>query len=147
MKKLLISVLIILLIVLSIFIGLNGFKIGKIEVLGIKGIQEKNEQLDQKVQDATKLASTNYKKAIDEVQENAKRLTEEKKNYEEIALINTESEGQPAAQIQKYEIETLWVKLGNYATSEGATLKIELMKGPTNIEDTYNLKFTVIFSF
>lgn len=147
MKKLLISILIILLIVLSVFIGLNGLKIGGIEILGIKGIQEKNAQLDKKVQQATKLASTDYKKAVAEVQENAKKLTEEKNNYEEMALLNANNEGQTTTQIQKYEIETLWVKLGNYATSEGATLKIDLMTGTAGITDTYNLKFTVNGSY
>ena len=64
MKKLLISILILLLIALSIFIALNGFRIGSLEVLGIKRIQEKNDQLDINLEQATKLASIDYKKAI-----------------------------------------------------------------------------------
>jgi len=146
MKKLLISILILLLIALSIFIGLKGYKIGSLDVLGIKGIQEKNDQLDIKLEEATKLASIDYKKVTGEVQENAKKLTEEKKKYEDIITLNADADGE-TAQIQKYEIETLWVKLGNHATSEGATIKIEVTKGTNNTEDTYNLNFTAKGSY
>lgn len=146
MKKLLISILILLLIALSIFIGLKGFKIGSLEVLGVKGLQEKNDQLDTKLEQATKLASVDYKKAIGEVQENAKKLTEEKKRYDDIIALNVDTEGE-VAQIQKYEIETLWVKLGNHATSEGTTIKIEVTKGTNTTEDTYNLNFTATGSY
>ena len=124
MKKLLISILIALLLILSIFIAINGLNVGKIEVLGIRGINQKNSELDQKIQQATQLSTIDYQKAVDEVEENSKKLTEEKKNYEDMALLNTDSEGQATAQIQKYEVEALWVKLGNHATSEGSYISI-----------------------
>lgn len=146
MKKLLISILIVLLIALSIFIALNGFRIGSLEVLGIKRIQEKNEQLDISLEQATKLASIDYKKAIGDVQENATKLTEEKKRYDDITALNADTQGE-VAQIQKYEIETLWVKLGNHATSEGCTIKIEVTKGTNTTQDTYNLNFTAKGSY
>ena len=82
MKKLLILVLIILLIALTIFLGIKGIKIGNFEILGIKGIQEKNDNLDFKIQEAAKLVEKDYKKAVSDVAENAKKLQEEKKNYE-----------------------------------------------------------------
>lgn len=147
MKKLLISILIGLLIALSVFIAIQGLKIGSLEILGIKGIQEKNDELDRKVEQATKLAAVDYKKAVSEVQESAKKLTEEKKNYEDLTIMNTDEEGQVASQIQRYEIETLWVTLGNHATSEGAIIKMDVIKGSNNIQDTYNLKFTVNGSY
>ena len=143
MKKLLISILIALLIALSIFIGWNGLKIGNLEILGLKGIKEKNDNLDTQVEKATRLASVDYKKATSEVQENIKQMKEQKKNYEDMTILNTDSDGATATQIQKYEIETLWVKLGNYATSEGATIKIDLTKGSNTTQETYNLNFTV----
>lgn len=147
MKKLLISILIALLLILSIFIALNGLNIGKLEILGIKGIGQKNSELDQKIQQATQLSSIDYQKAVDEVEENSKKLTEEKKNYEELALLNTDAEGQVTAQIQKYEVEALWVKLGNHATSEGATIKMDIVKGNSTAENVYDLNFTVNGSY
>lgn len=147
MKKVLISTLIVLLLALSVFITIQGLKIGNLEILGIKGIKEKNEELDIKGEQATRLAGVNYKQAIAEVEESAKKLTEEKKNYEDMTAMNTSEDGQIATQIQKYEIETLWVTLGNHATSEGTIIKMDVMKGSNNIQDTYNLKFTVSGSY
>ena len=49
MKKLLISILILLLIALSVFIAMQGLKIGNLEVLGIQGIKQRNDELDVKV--------------------------------------------------------------------------------------------------
>ena len=147
MKKLLISILIALLLILSIFIAINGLNVGKIEVLGIRGINQKNSELDQKIQQATQLSTIDYQKAVDEVEENSKKLTEEKKNYEDMALLNTDSEGQATAQLQKYEVEALWVKLGNHATSEGATMKMDIVKGSSTSENMYDLNFTVNGSY
>lgn len=147
MKKLLISILIALLLILSIFIALNGLNIGRLEILGIKGIGQKNSELDQKIQQATQLSSIDYQKAVDEVENNSKKLTEEKKNYEELALLNTDAEGQATAQIQKYEVEALWVKIGNHATSEGATIKMDIVKGNSTAENVYDLNFTVNGSY
>lgn len=147
MKKLLISILIALLLILSIFIAINGLNVGKIEVLGIRGINQKNSELDQKIQQATQLSTIDYQKAVDEVEENSKKLTEEKKNYEDMALLNTDSEGQATAQLQKYEVEALWVKLGNHATSEGATMKMDIVRGSTTSENMYDLNFTVNGSY
>ena len=147
MKKLLISILIALLLILSIFIAINGLDVGKIEVLGIRGINQKNSELDQKIQQATQLSTIDYQKAVDEVEENSKKLTEEKKNYEDMALLNTDSEGQATAQLQKYEVEALWVKLGNHATSEGATMKMDIVKGSSTSENMYDLNFTVNGSY
>lgn len=48
-------------------------------------------------------------------------------------------------QIERYEVETLWVKLGKYATSEGAIIRMDIVQGNTN--ETYNLKFTVNGSY
>ena len=129
MKKLLISILIALLLILSIFISVNGLNVGKIEVLGIRGINQKNSELDQKIQQATQLSTIDYQKAVDEVEENSKKLTEEKKNYEDMAL------------------EALWVKLGNHATSEGATMKMDIVKGSSATENMYDLNFTVNGSY
>lgn len=143
MKKVLILILIALLLTLAVFIAINGVQIGNIEILGVTGIQNRNSELEEKIAQATKLASTDYKKAVSTVQENSKKLEEEKKKYEDMTAISTDSEIQEAAQLQTYEIEYLWAKIGNHATSEGATIKMDVTKGTNTTTSTYNLKFTV----
>lgn len=147
MKKLLILILIALLVTLTIFIVLNGVKIGNFEILGIQAIQEKNDELDQKIQQATKLASTDYKKVVSTLEENAQKLQKEKQNYEDITAVSSEGDITEAKQIKKYEIETLWVRLGNHATSEGTIMKMDVTKGTNSAADNYNLKFTATGSY
>lgn len=147
MKKLLSLILIALLLALSIFIVLQGFSIGNLEVLSYKGIQQRSMELDEKIQEASKLAEKDYKQAVSNVNESSKKLEKVKNQYIEMTTVSTEGEIQQANQLQKYEVETLWVKLGNYATSEGAVLRMDIVNGTTAAKDTYNLKFTVNGSY
>ena len=41
----------------------------------------------------------------------------------------------------------MWVKLGNHATSEGATMKMDIVKGSSTSENMYDLNFTVNGSY
>lgn len=145
MKKLLILILIGLLVVLSMFIAIQGFEVGKVEVLSYVGIQKRNAQLDQKIQEASKLAEKDYKQAVNTVQESSKKLEQTRKEYEDLTVVSSEGDIQAATQLERYEVETLWVKLGNYATSEGAVVRIDILQG--NTSDTYNLRFTVNGSY
>lgn len=147
MKKLLILILIGLLLALSIFIVINGVQFSSIEILGINGIQERNSELDDKIKEATKLASTDYRQAITTVQEDVKKLKSEKETYDSMTAVSTEGEIETASQIEKYEIEYLWTKLGNHATSEGAIMKMDVTTGSDTASGNYNLKFTVSGSY
>lgn len=144
MKKLLILVLIALLLTLSIFIVIQGVHIGSLEILGVKGIQEKSSQLDEKIQQAGKLAEKDYQQALNDVKTNTKKLQEEKNNYEDMTQISEDGDVQAANQIEKYE-ETLWVKLGNHATTQGVVIKMDVKKG--NAQDVYDLQFTATGSY
>ena len=147
MKKLLILILIALLSALSIFVVIQGINIGNLEILGIKGIQQRSNELDQKIQQAGKLAQKDYNQAVSDVQTNAKNLNEEKKNYEDMTAISQEGDVQAANQLEKYEIETLWVRLGNHATSQGAIMQMDVLQGSNSAKDVYNLKFTATGSY
>lgn len=145
MKKLLMLILIGLLLTLSIFIVLNGFEAGNVQVLSYQGIQAKNRELDQKIQESSKLADKDYRQIVSTVEESSKKLQQAKNDYDDMTAVSSEGDVQAASQIERYEVETLWVKLGNYATSEGAVIKMDIVQGNTN--DTYNLKFTVNGSY
>ncbi len=144
MKKLLMLILIVLLLALSAFVILSGVEVGNVKILSYIGIQDKNKQLDEKIQQASKLAEKDYKQAVSTVQDSSKKLEQVKKEYEDLTVVSTDGEV-PIAQIERYEVETLWVKLGNYATSEGAIVRIDIVQG--NTSGTYNLKFTVNGSY
>ncbi len=145
MKKLLILILIALLAGLSVYTFVQGISIGSIEILGIKGIEVKNASLDEKIQEAGKLAEKDYVQSVNTLTADTKKLKEEKKNYEDMTVISEESEIQAANQIEKYENETLMVKLGNHATKQGAEAKIVYETG--SAQGIYNIKFTVTGSY
>lgn len=147
MKKLLILILIALLLALAGIVAINGVQIGSFEILGIKGIQNSSAELDEKIQEAGKLAQKDFQQAVKDVQDNSKKLEETKLEYEEMTAISSESDVESAAQLETYEIETLWVKLGNHATNEGATMKMDVTKGSNTTQNTYNLNFTVNGSY
>ena len=146
MKKLLILILIALLLTLSIFLVIQGIHIGNFEILGIRDIQAKSNELDEKIQEAAKLVEKDYKQAVSNVETNAKKLKEEKANYDEM-VSTVDGQTQTASQIEKYEIETLWVRLGNHATSEGVVMQMDVIKGNSSLEDVYDLKFTATGSY
>lgn len=147
MKKLLILILIALLLALSIFIVVQGVSIGSVDILGIKAIQDKSLALDEKIQEATRLAEKDYRQAVSDVDTNAKKLEEEKKNYQDMTTISSESDVQAANQLERYEIETLWVRLGNHATKQGVTMQMDVLPSSSEAKDTYNLKFTATGSY
>lgn len=62
-----------------------------------------------------------------------------------MATISNESDVQSANQIEKYEYETLMIKLGRHATTQGADVKIDI--GTGDATNVYNLKFTATGSY
>ena len=147
MKKLLILILIGLLLALSIFIVLQGVSIGKVDVLGIRQIQDKSAELDTKIQEAARLVEKTYQQAVSDVNTNAKKLEEEKKNYEDMTTISSDSDVEAANQLERYEIETLWVRLGNHATTQGVVMQMDVLPSSSGAANTYNLRFTATGSY
>ena len=154
MKKLLMLILIALLVALSIFIVINGFNIGNIEVLGYYGMRDRNEELDKKIQEATKLATTEYKENLQTLEKDAKELEAKKQEYQSLSTSTDGTDLQIASQFQRYNYERLLVELGRHATSEGANLKIdvvgdgiELQIGANEKIYLYDFNFTVTGSY
>lgn len=147
MKKLLILILIALLVLLGYFIIIQGVGTeGSLQILGIKGIQAKNAELEQKIQEATSLAEKDYQSVLSEIKQNTQSFEDAKKRYEDNVIIN---EGGEVETLSKpYDIETLWVRLGNHATSQGATIQeMKVNNSTTGAEGTYDLDFTVTGSY
>lgn len=146
MKKLLIISLMTLLLILTVYTMVSGISIGPVQVPGILGIMEKNESLDSAIAQANKLADTEYKRKINDLNNNTKKLENEKARYQDLAAASLESGEGSTGQVEKYEIEYLWTKVGNHATSEGVNvdMKVESVEAT---QDVYNLNFTVSGSY
>lgn len=124
MKKLLISIIILLVVILTVLTMVNGLKIGKIEILGIPEMGKENDSLDEKIKEATKLASTDYQKKLNDLDKTVKEFEKTKSSYDDMISVSTDNEVQAANQYGVYEIGTLWIKLGNHAKSEGVKMDV-----------------------
>ena len=78
MKKLLITAIIILLIILTGITIIKGINVGKLSVLGIKDIKKEDEQLNTTIQQAKKLARTDYQKKKNDLKDQIIKLENEK---------------------------------------------------------------------
>lgn len=140
MRKLLIGILIIVLLVLAGYMLIDRVSIGGLEILGIEAIVEKNDKLDQKILEATKLATVTYQGKLNTLNSANKKLQQEKQSYENYVAADNETGA--VSQIQSYEVEYLWTKIGNYAKREGVVLKMDVAVNNA-VLGTYDLNFTV----
>ena len=140
MRKLLISILLILLIVMTVLCVKNGINIGPLHVLGITQIQDANGELTRKISEA-KSTNDNYANKLTEIKDVITNLGTARQEYLQTINVSTESEIREATQTKNYTIEYLWSQVGNHATKEGVTINFEIVSGVD--ENINNLQFTV----
>ena len=142
MRKILISLLTILLLGFSIYIAVYGLSLGNLEIKSIPAIQAENLKLETKIETASKLRNTDYPQSIASLENSYKKLTEEKDNYEQMLALGVDENGETLNKIAEYEMEKIWITLGNYAKKQGVDLKIAVTSNNT-ISNTYDLNFTL----
>lgn len=142
MRKLLISILLILLIVMTVLCVKNGINIGPLHVLGVTQIQDANGELTRKIAEA-KNTNDNYANKLTEIKDLITDLGEARSEYLQTINVSTESEIREATQTKNYTIEYLWSKVGNHATKEGVVIKMDVTSGSIANSEYRNLEFTV----
>ena len=140
MRRLLISILLILLIVMTVLCIKNGINIGPLHVLGVTQIQDANGELTRKIAEA-KNTNDNYAGKLNEIKDLITDLGEARSKYLQTINVSTESEIREATQTKNYTIEYLWSQVGNNATKEGVNIRMDVVSGVD--ENTKNLNFTV----
>ena len=142
MKKILILILIILLGVMCYNTVTGGMQIAGFSVMGISDIKKENENLDKNIEQITTLQETDYQAKIAEIRAASKEMLSKKNNYDELKKYSTEQELANAGKSEQYNVEVLWTKIGNYATENGVTPKMEILSSSTNTKDANDLKIT-----
>ena len=140
-------VIILLMLILTGFTIVKGIDIGPLKVLGILEIKDENDKLDDKVKQATKLTSTDYQKKIDDLNTAIKQLETQKNSYEDMVNVSTDSQVEAANQTYNNTIDFLFVRIENHAKSEGVTMKMEVTRSSTGVNNVYNLNFTATGSY
>lgn len=142
MRKILIIVLIVILIILGYFTIISGLNIFGLNISSIKQIKEKSDILNSKLEQVSTLTSIDYPAAISTLNESSKQLILEKNNYAELVSYSSSEEVTAASQVEKYEMEYLWTKIGNHATKKGIVLKIDIRTSASGTPNVYDIYFT-----
>ena len=140
MRKILISILICLLLIGSAFFMVNG--ISNLNIQGVKGLSQKNSQIDKKISDLSNVISVTYVNSEANLKRTANTLQDSKTEYENQAILSNSQDPSYISQLETYDIDYLWTKLGNHARSENVVIKIELVASGSST-NLYNLNFTV----
>lgn len=145
MRKILLLIVIILLLVFCYTAIVKGTSIGSLHISSIKEIDENNKKLDEKTEEVNSLIDVTYPKENDELNNASKAMQEVKERYLKETSSSTEQEIENALQVENYDIERLYVKLGMHAKKEGVQIKFTL--GAPQIENIRDLNFTVEGSY
>lgn len=145
MRRILLSILTILLIILVYFTFTKGISIGSFKILSWNELVKNNNDLDKNIEDLEILSSVLYPQEQSKLNDSYKQLTLRKDEYADLVLYSSENELEKATQTEIYETEFLWTKLGNYATkNNGIDMKIDVVKGSSGQPNQYNLNFTLV---
>ena len=142
MRKILLILLSLILLVLAGYTVVYGITIGGLTIDGIPAIKNENDILLTKIKEASVLRNQDYPSNITTLDTAYKNLITEKQNYEQILALGVDENGQQLSKIQEYEIEKIWITMGNYAKKQGVDLKLEVTVN-NSISKTYDSKFTV----
>lgn len=141
MRKILIMILIVITLLVGYLMIVNGLNIFGWQVLSIGQIKDKSESLDSKLQQVSTLTSTTYPKAIKDLNDSTKQLLIEKESYADLVATSSTQDITTASHFEKYEVEYLWTKIGNHATKNGVTLKLDIKTSTTGANNEYDLSF------
>lgn len=145
MKKLLMSIIGIILLIALVISVVKGMHIGNFRILSINQVKEKSQELDNKIAETNTEINQNYANAVNQMNTAVKRLKTVKNEYQSKIEYLSENPELGITQIEKYKIEYLWGIIGNYAKDDG--LKVDLNIEETSIQDTYNINFTLNGSY
>lgn len=146
MKKILISVLIVLLLFLTYMMLDKGINLGFIKINSIKDIKNESANLDKNMDRANELSNKTYPTEIEGLEDAIRKLKISKQDYENKKTNNENDEGLGTVEIKTYTIHYLWTILGNYRENAGVrTITLDL-KSTENV-DVYDLDFTLIGNY
>ncbi|MCI8361849.1 MAG: hypothetical protein HFJ41_01630 [Clostridia bacterium] len=147
MRKILLSIIIVLLLVITYFSLFKGIEIGNLKISSIKQIDENSKLLDEKITEANNKIDIDYPKKREDLKQANDKMREAEERYVAETNASSDKELEAALEIESFDIEKLWTKLGNYARAEEVNLKLVLNRSSSGSTDTKDLSFTVNGSY
>lgn len=143
MRKILIIIVIILVAAFGYASLVKGVQIGGMHISSIMQIDEGSKELETKIQELNSLIDVEYPKKVKELEDASKQMQVAEDKYLNETNLSTDEELQTALQIESYDIERLWAKVGIHANNEGVNLKLVLNASASGSNETKDLAFTV----
>lgn len=140
MRNKIITIILLVLLVLIIVAMISGINIGRFQILSIAQLKEKNNNLNSKLEEATRLTSVKYPDAIDDLEEAYEKQQIQKQKYEELSDFGNIDE-KSIYETKQYDIGYLWRIFGKYASKYNLTIGMDVKK--TTGENLYDLYFNV----
>ena len=147
MRKILLTLIIILLLVLGYTIVVNGIEIANLQLLSVEGVKQESEELKSKIEETNKMIDTDYPQEVSQLQNAKNKFDQAKKEYLEYTNASSEEQILEAKTEKTYAIEFLWTKLGVHAREEGVNLTFELVSSASGANTVNDVKFTVNGSY
>lgn len=146
MKKILISILIILTLVLAYISFSKGVNIGFLKINSIENIKLAKIDLDQDFNTANHLTNITYPEETEKLETAITNLKTTKQDYQNKSSYNVGDNSIGTVQVKTYTIHYLWTVLGNYRKDRNVkSLNLDLKAGQG--QDIYNLEFTLIGNY
>lgn len=147
MRKILLTIIIILLLIFGYFSLFKGIEIGSFKISSIKQIDENNKLLEAKIEQVNTDIDVNYPKKREELNQAIRKIEDAEERYSKETNLSSDQEIQSALEIESFDIEKLWTKLGNHAKAEEVNLKLVINSSSSGGTDTKDLEFTVNGSY
>ena len=141
MKKVLISILIVLIVILTFFVVFKNINIGEWKSKNINDIKNLNSELEQKINNAKQLNNHDYPNEVNKLDDSMEKLKIVKKKYQNKMEYVSGNVDLGGVSIKNYKIERLWIALENYAKNENVELKLEVVDAAS--KGLYDLNITV----
>lgn len=147
MRKFLFLILTVLILILTFLLIRDGLSIGDIRILGVSEIQALSGQLDSKIEEAKKLTEQDFNTENDKLNEALTDVAKQRDNYETVLAQSSKEDIEEALRKEKYEIEKLWISIGNYADEHNVKVNIQITNSSSGIAEVKDLRFTVNGSY
>lgn len=141
MRKVFMSIIVGLLLIWTIYFMVKGSE--AIGVKGFLGLKEENEMLEKRISTLNKTINNSFSGALVTLDSAKDNLIDTKTEYENQAALTSLNNTSYTA--EKFDIELLWTRLGNFAKDENVRIKMDVVQNTdTDIgKDLYDLDFTV----
>ena len=125
MKKILIGILLVMLLALGYITIISGFSAIGFEVLGYKNMSKLNQDLAQKIEEASTITSVTFPQKLSSLNSASKKLISTKERYQDKVAYSSEENVRRAIEKEVYQVDFLFTRIGNHAKRFGLEVDLD----------------------